>query len=193
MNFTRLAQRYVTENMAMEDALPTKMPVYVNSVAYLFGVTSLSALALTVLTGLVLALYGPGWYHHSSIGRFFNSWHIWSVQIFFFALLTHVFVKYCKAAWRGGRWPTWVSGVLLFGAAVFTGLTGYLSQLNWDSQWIAVQSKDAMNSVGLGAYFNTMNGGQVIALHISVLPLAVVALAVVHVLYVRRDSPVRPL
>jgi quinol-cytochrome oxidoreductase complex cytochrome b subunit len=193
MNFTRLAQRYVTESISMEDALPTSMPVYVNSVAYLFGVTSLSALGLTVFTGLVLALHGPGWYHGSPIGRFFNSWHTWSVQILFFGILTHILAKYSMAAWRGGRWPTWAVGVLLFGAAVFTGLTGYLSQLNWDSQWIAVQSKDAMNAAGLGAYFNTMDGGQVIALHISVLPLAVVALAVVHVLYVRRDSPVRPL
>ena len=37
MNLTTRAQRYLRLDLTLEDALPTRMPVYVNSVAYLFG------------------------------------------------------------------------------------------------------------------------------------------------------------
>jgi ubiquinol-cytochrome c reductase cytochrome b subunit len=83
-------------------------------------------------------------------------------------------------------------GALLFAAAIFTGLTGYLLQTNWDSQWIATQAKDAMNAAGIGALFNTMNTGQVLMLHAIVLPLVIAVGIGIHLLLVRRDSPVRP-
>ncbi len=84
-------------------------------------------------------------------------------------------------------------GVLIFGATVFTALTGYLSQTNWDSQWIAVQSKDAMNALGVGAFFNTMDTGQTLTLHVAVMPLVIVVLVALHLYFVRSDNPVKPL
>jgi ubiquinol-cytochrome c reductase cytochrome b subunit len=97
------------------------------------------------------------------------------------------------AAWRDGRWKTWVVGVLALGVAVVTGLTGFLAQSNWDSQWIAVQAKDAINALGVGAFFNTMNTGQVLTLHIVVLPLLLVLVVSVHLFFIRREGPVKPL
>ena len=85
-----------------------------------------------------------------------------------------------------------MAGALLLAAAIFTGLTGYLLQTNWDSQWIATQAKDAMNAAGIGALFNTMNTGQVLMLHTVVMPLVVAAIIGLHLFLVRRDSPVRP-
>jgi quinol-cytochrome oxidoreductase complex cytochrome b subunit len=193
MNITRSAQNFLKENLSLEDALPTHMPVYVNSVAYLFGVSALSALAMLILTGVVMSVFGPEWYHFSGLGRFVNSLHFWSVQILFLAIVLHLITKYLMAAWRDGRWKTWLVGMLAFGIAVFTGLTGFLAQTNWDSQWIAVQAKDAMNAIGVGAFFNTMNTAQVLGLHMVVLPLAVVILVGIHLFFIRRDSPVRPL
>jgi len=193
MNLTRQAQRLVTDNLSLEDALPTRMPVYVNSVVYLFGVTALSGLAALIATGVVMSLFGPAWYHDSRVGHFVNSLHFWSVQVFFAALVAHVISKYAMAAWRDGRWKTWMAGALALGVAVFTGLTGFLSQTNWDSQWIAVQAKDAMNALGVGAFFNTMDTGQVLTLHIVVLPLVLVLLVAVHLLLIRREGPVKPL
>jgi quinol-cytochrome oxidoreductase complex cytochrome b subunit len=193
MNLTRNAQVAIQRNIPLEDALPTQMPVYVNSTAYLFGVSALSALGMLVLTGIVMAAFGPGWYHASKFGRFVNSLHFWSVQLFFAAIVLHFITKYFMAAWRDGRWTTWMIGVLAFGIAVFTGLTGFLAQTNWDAQWIAVQAKDAMNALGVGAFFNTMDTAQVLTLHVAVLPLALAALVGVHLFFIRRDSPVRPL
>ncbi len=192
MNLTRRAQRIAADNFSLEDALPTRMPVYVNSVAYLFGVTALSALAVLILSGVVISVFGPTWYHGSRGGHFVNSLHFWGAQVFFAALVLHVTTKYLTAAWRDGRWKTWIVGVLAFGVAAFTALTGFLSQTNWDSQWIAVQAKDAMNALGIGAFFNTMDTGQVLTLHIVLLPLLLVLLVGLHLLLVRREGPVKP-
>jgi quinol-cytochrome oxidoreductase complex cytochrome b subunit len=193
MNMTRRAQRLLTDNLSLEDALPTQMAVYVNSIVYLFGVTALSALVSLIVTGVVMSLFGPGWYHESRVGHFVNSLHFWGVQVFFGALVLHVASKYLMAAWRDGRWKTWMVGALAFGVAVFTGLTGFLLQTNWDSQWIAVQAKDAMNALGVGAFFNTMDTGQVLTLHVVALPLLLVALVGAHIFFIRREGPVKPL
>jgi ubiquinol-cytochrome c reductase cytochrome b subunit len=192
MNLTRQAQHLLIDNLSLEDALPTRMPVYVNSIVYLFGVTTLSALGALVVTGVVMSLFGPGWYHDSQVGHFVNSLHFWSVQVFFGALVLHMVSKYLMAAWRDGRWKTWMVGALALGVAVFTGLTGFLLQTNWDSQWMAVQAKDAMNALGVGAFFNTMDTGQVLTLHIVVMPLLLVLLVGVHLFFIRREGPVKP-
>lgn len=193
MNLTRSLQNYLKKNLSLEDALPTRMPVYVNSVAYLFGVIALSALFVVILTGVVLALFGPNWYHVVRVGLFFNSMHFWSVQVFFAGIIIHMITKFFMAAWRGGRWFTWFIGALSFGVAMITGLTGFLSQSNWDAQWIAVQAKDAINAAGVGQFFNTMNTGQILMLHIVVFPLVLSILVGIHIYQIRSDSPVKPI
>ncbi len=193
MNLTRRAQQFLLNSMTLEDALPTQMPVYVNSTAYLFGVSALSSLGMLFFTGIVMSVFGPSWYHFSKVGHFVNSLHFWSVQMFFLAVILHFTSKYFMAAWRDGRWKTWLVGATTFGLAVFVGLTGFLAQSNWDSQWIAVQAKDAINAIGIGAYFNTMDTGQVLTLHVAVLPLMVALLIGIHLFLVRSDSPVQPI
>ena len=193
MNLTRRTQQFLSANLSVEDALPTRMPVYVNSLAYLFGAAALSALGMLILTGVVLCCFGPGWYHVSRVGHFFNSLHFWSMQVFFGVVLLHLISKYLMAAWRDGRWKTWMVGVLTFGVAVFTGLTGFMSQTNWDSQWIALQAKDAMNALGVGAFFNPLDTVQVLTLHVVVLPLITTVLVAIHLFLIRRDGLVRPL
>ena len=95
-------------------------------------------------------------------------------------------------AWRDGRRKTWMLGVATFVMAVPTALTGYLSQTNFDSQWIAVQAKDALNAVGVGSFFNLMNTGQMLTVHTGLFPLIVLALGVIHVIIVRKEGPVKP-
>jgi quinol-cytochrome oxidoreductase complex cytochrome b subunit len=185
MNLTHEAKRFLKDNLTLEDALPTRMPVYVNSVAYLFGVTALSGFIMICTTGVIMALFGPTWYHGAGIGHFVNSLHFWSVQVFFGGIILHALSKFLMA--------TWAVGALTFGLAVFTGLTGFLSQTNWDSQWIAVQAKDAMNSLGVGAFFNTMDTSQVLTMHVVFLPLFVLGFIGLHLFLVRREGPVKPL
>jgi len=193
VNLTQKIQQGIRENLTLEDLLPTRMPVYVNSLAYLFGVSALSSLVVLALSGVIMAIFGPTWYHDSSTGHFINSVHFWGVQLLFFSLLAHVLTKIFMSAWRDGRWKTWFVGTITFVIAALAALTGFLAQTNWDSQWIAVQAKDLMNAVGLGALFNPMNIGQVLSIHLIVLPLLIAALVGIHLLLVRREGPVKPI
>jgi ubiquinol-cytochrome c reductase cytochrome b subunit len=157
-----------------------------------FGALTMAALGVISATGLVLAVMGPTWWHHSSTGHFVNSMHLWSVELFFFAMVVHLWGKFFMAAWRGNRTLTWMTGVVCFVASVGTAFTGYLSQTNFDAQWIATQAKDGINATGAGAVFNVLNVGQMLMWHITLLPLAVGAIALLHVLLVRKHGVVPP-
>jgi len=192
MNITRRLRDSIRTNLTLEDLLPTRMPVYVNSVAYLFGVATLCCLGMLILTGIIMCVFGPGWYHLSRAGRFFNSLHYWGAQGFFFFILVHLLTKFLLGAFRDGRWKTWMVGSATFGVAVFSGFTGFLSASTFSSQWHAVQGKDAMNAMGVGAFFVTTNFSQVLTIHVLVLPILVVILVSVHLLFIRHESPVKP-
>lgn len=192
-NWTRALRDWTERNLPMDRLLPDSMPSYVDSYVYLFGVLTLAAFAWIIVTGVILAIFGPDWWHVSPVGHFFNSLHFWSVQAFFFFMILHLWAQFLMAAWRGGRHWTWMGGWVLFLLSILAGFTGYLSQNNFDSQWVGVQGKDAMNAVGVGGFFNLLNFGQMYGLHIFVLPLAIVFLIAVHLLLVRMHGVVEPL
>ena len=172
--------------------MPDRQPAYVASWIYVFGVLTLAALAVVIATGMVLAIMGPTWWHVSPVGHFVNSLHLWSVESFFAFMVVHLWGSFFMAAWRGKRRLTWVFGAFAFLASVGTAFTGYLSQQNFDSQWIGTQAKDGINSTGAGAVFNVLNFGQMLMWHIVLLPLAVGVIVGVHVLLVRRRGVVPP-
>jgi hypothetical protein len=175
-----------------EKLMPDSQPTYVASWIYVFGVASIASLVVIIGSGTILALKGPAWWHDTGVGHFFNSIHLWSVLLFFFVMVIHLWGKYWMAAWRGGRTRVWVTGAVAFLIAIPTALTGYVSQQNFDAQWISTQAKDAMNSVGIGAFFNVTNFGQMYSWHVLLLPIAVVAIVVAHVLLVRHHGVVPP-
>jgi quinol-cytochrome oxidoreductase complex cytochrome b subunit len=176
-----------------EKLLPDSQPAYMTSAIYLFGALTIGALVTIIASGAILALKGPAWWHFASIGHFFNSIHLWSVELFFFFMVIHLWGKFWMAAWRGGRARVWMTGAVTFLVAVPCAFTGYISQQNFDSQWIATQGKDGMNSLGVGSFFNVLNFGQMYSYHILLLPIAVVALVSLHILLVRRHGIVPPL
>ncbi len=183
---------FLERELPMEHLLPDQEPAYVGSWVYVFGVVTIASLVLVVASGVVLAFFGPQWWHVSPQGRFMNSIHFWSVQMFFIFMVLHLWGQYFAQGWRDGRAATWMVGVVIFLIAVVTAFTGYISQQNFDSQWIAVNAKDAVNSTGAGAFFNVLNFGQMYGLHIILFPLLVVALVAFHVLLVRHRGVVRP-
>jgi len=191
--WTRALRERIEHIVPPGQALPDRQPVYVASWIYVFGVATLAALLVVVLTGGVLAMGGAQWWHVSSLGRFVNSLHLWSVEIFFAVMVIHLWGKFWMAAWRGGRALTWATGVVAFLASIGTAFTGYLSQSNFDSQWISSEAKDGLNAVGIGAWFNVLNPGQMLLWHVALLPVAVGLIAVFHVVLVRRHGVVPPL
>ena len=174
-------------------ALPDRQPAYVASWIYVFGVLTLAALVYVLVSGTVLAIAGPTWWHTSALGHFVNSTHLWSVELFFFFMVIHLWGKFFMAAWRGKRLLTWMTGVISFLASIGAAFTGYLVRTNFDSQWISTQAKDGLNSVGVGAYFNVLNTGQMMLWHVMLMPLAIGVIVVLHVILVRRHGVVPPI
>ena len=172
--------------------LPDRQPTYVRSWTYVFGVATIAAFLFVLASGIALAVGGVAWWHTSRVGHFFNSMHLWSTELFFVFMVIHLWGKFFMAAWRGKRALTWITGAVAFVGSIATAFTGYLSQTNFDSQWISTQAKDGLNSVGVGAVFNVLNLGQMLLWHIVLLPLIVGVLVVLHVILVRRHGVVPP-
>lgn len=176
-----------------EKLLPDRQPAYVASWIYVFGVATIAAFIVLVVSGLLLTVAGPAWYHTSSVGHFTNSVHFWSVQLFMLSMVVHLWGKFWMAAWRGNRALTWITGAIAFFASVATAFTGYLVQSNFESQWIAFEAKDGLNAVGIGAWFNVANIGQMLLIHVALLPLVLGVIVIWHVLLVRKHGVVPPI
>ena len=173
--------------------LPETQPSFVASWIYVFGVLTLGGLAMIVASGAVLAFEGPSWYHTSSVGLFVNSLHFWSVQLFFMFMVVHLAGKFWMAAWRGNRAMTWITGMVALVLSIGAGLTGYVLQTNFDSQWITFEAKDGLNAVGVGAWFNVANLGQVMLIHVFLVPAVIAVVVAIHVLLVRVHGVVPPI
>lgn len=180
------------QGMPYRTLLPGVEPVYVHRWTYLFGAGAVCGFILLLVSGVLLALRGPDWWQESGLGLFVNSVHFSSVQLFFFMMVAHLVCQFLMATYRGNRKLTWVMGALAFFAAIVTAFTGYLSQMNFEAQWVATQGKDAFNALGVGWFFNLMDTGQMLTMHVVVLPVAVAVLVAVHVLLVRRRGVCPP-
>ncbi len=191
--WTAKARTWASRRLPPKKLLPDRQPAYVASWIYVFGVASLAALGIVIASGIGLVLGGPDWWHYNPVGHFFNSVHLWSVELFMALLVIHLWGKFWMAAWRGRRAMTWITGVVAFLASVVTCFTGYLSQQNFDSQWIATNGKDAFNAVGVGAFFNLMNFGQMLMWHIVLMPLILIVVIGAHILMVRVRGVSHPL
>jgi hypothetical protein len=191
--WTARARRLAMRLLPPGKLLPDRQPAYVASWVYVFGVATLAALGMAIISGFTIALGGTDWWHANPVGHFFNSVHLWSVELFMAFMVIHLWGKFWMAAWRGRRALTWITGVVAFGASVLECFTGYLSQQNFDAQWIATNGKDAFNAAGAGAFFNLMNFGQMLLWHVVLIPLLLIALAGAHVLLVRVRGVSHPL
>ena len=181
------------EAVPAEQLLPDTQPAYVASWIYVFGVATLAAFLVVVGTGVMLTVGGLTWWHHSGFGHFVNSLHLWSVQLFLAFMVIHLWGKFWMAAWRGRRALTWITGAVSFLTSIATALTGYLIQTNFESQWIANQAKDGINSAGAGAIMNVLNIGQMVLWHVALLPLGVGVLVLAHIVLVRLRGVVPPI
>lgn len=182
---TNRLRNFLLKILPPKKLIPDRQPAYVASWIYVFGVATLAAFGMVILSGLVLAIGGVNWWHQSPLGHFVNSVHLWGVELFMAFLVIHMWGKFWMAAWRGKRALTWMTGVIAFAVSVLECFTGYLSQQNFDSQWISTNGKDAINATGLGSFFNLMNFGQMITWHIVLIPLALVLIIGLHIILVR--------
>ena len=191
--WTGRLRKVVQRKLPYEQMLPETQPSYVASWIYVFGIATIAALFVIIASGTVLTFRGPMWWHTSSIGHYVNSLHFWSVQLFFLFMVVHMWGKFWMAAWRGNRARTWMTGVVAFLVSLGAGLTGYLIQTNFDSQWIAFEAKDGINAAGAGSFFNVTDFGQMLMMHVFLFPGIIALLVIAHVIYVRLHGVVPPI
>jgi hypothetical protein len=192
-NWTTWTRDWLARLVPPGQILPDRQPVYVASWMYVFGVLTIAAFAVVLGSGAALAVGGAAWWHVTSLGHFTNSVHLWSVELFFVFMVVHLWGQFWMAAWRGRRALTWITGALCFVGSIGAAFTGYLSQSNLDAQWISTQAKDGLNSIGVGAWFNVLNPGQMLLWHIVLMPTVVGVLVLVHLVLVRRHGVVPPI
>ncbi len=81
--------------------LPDSQPAYVASWVVRVRRRLPGRAGVVIVSGFALALGGPDWWHYNPLGHFFNSLHLWSVELFMALLVIHLWGKFWMAAWRG--------------------------------------------------------------------------------------------
>ena len=155
--------------------LPDRQPAYVASWVYVFGVASLAALGVAIVSGFALALGGPDWWHTNPIGHFFNSLHLWSVEFFMALLVIHLWGKFWMAAWRGRRTMTWITGVTAFVASDRRILhrIPVAAELRLP---VDLHQREGRLQLGRGRlHLDAMNLGQMLLWHVVLVPIVLVA------------------
>ena len=107
-NWTLAIRQRIDKNLPNNQVLPDEQPAYVRSSLYLLGAATLVSFVVVLLSGVILGLFGPQWWHQNAVGHFFNSVHFWSVQAFFFFMALHLWTTFFMGAWRDGRAKTWM-------------------------------------------------------------------------------------
>ncbi len=181
----------LSQVLAVDTWLPTEMPEYAKGFMYMLGSLTASSFVVLVVSGILLAMNGPAAWSHNPAMRFVAATHFWAVQAFFFFMMLHLWRVFLTGAWRGGRRLTWLLGAAAFLVAIPTAFTGFLINGDLYSQWNAVQAKDGLNAMGL-AWVNLTNAGQMLGLHVAVLPLTLSVLIGLHITLVRLKGVVPP-
>ena len=58
------------------------VPKYANKLFYSLGFLSMTSFLMLIVTGTVMAIYGPDWWLTNSTGQYFRSIHLWATQAF---------------------------------------------------------------------------------------------------------------
>jgi len=161
------------------------VPSYANRFAYSLGFLSAISFLLLVITGIIMAAAGPHWWIASPLGQYLRSFHLWATQAFVVFILLHLTIVLLTSGYKGARKFTWVLGVFMFLFALAEAEFGYVLRGDFSSQYRSLQGADLYNGSGIGWVLNNLNTGQVMGIHIAVLPLTLIALILAHYFLVR--------
>lgn len=178
------------------------------------GSLLLTLLGFQFLTGLLLAMYyapTPDHAHESvtaimhtvAFGAFIRGLHHWGSTFIVVVMALHILRVFFWGAYKKPREMTWVAGVLVLQVILGFSFTGYL--LPWDQKayWATVVGTRIAGTVPVvgEAVMHLIRGGPDVgaytltrfyAVHIMLLPAALIALVGLHVFLVRKHHIAGP-
>lgn len=192
--------------------LGKRVPIHGQSHWYMAGGIALFLFLVQICTGVLLMVYyrpDQPWASVNRIvmevpyGALIRSVHHWAANLMIFTLFVHMLSTFFMKAYRPPRELTWVTGLLLLALTILFGFSGYL--LPWDdlsffAVRIGVSELEKLPLVGVPLADLARGGGDVshetigrfYALHVVVLPLAVLVLVAVHLLFVQIQGVSEP-
>lgn len=181
---------------------------------YYMGGIALMFLAVQVITGVLLMVYYVPEINsaHASIlkinsqidfGWFIRSLHSWGANLMILVVMVHLFSTYFMKSYRNPRELTWLTGLGLMAVCLGFGFSGYL--LPWDdvsffATKIGIDVASKMPLLG-ASIAEILRGGDNIsqftisrffAIHVAVLPLALLGLLGIHILLVQSHGMSEP-
>lgn len=206
----RLGVRPVAAFMAKKE-----VPCHKHTFLYYTGSSILLFLVIQIVTGILLAFYYRPTLAEANasvvriisempLGWLVRSVHSWSATFMIALVFVHLLGIAFTKAYRAPREATWLTGVLLLGSSLAFGFTGYL--LPWDELSLAATKVGTNLPKALpviGPWLTqVMRAGEDVTgdtlsrffiVHVSVLPLALLAILGIHVFLVQRHGMSVPL
>jgi cytochrome b6 len=192
--------------------LGKRVPIHRQSHWYMAGGIALFLFVVQIVTGILLMVYyrpDQAWASVNRIvmevpyGALIRSVHHWAANLMIFTLFVHMLSTFFMKAYRPPRELTWVTGLLLLALTILFGFSGYL--LPWDdlsffAVRIGVSELEKLPLLGHlladvargGSDVSTETIGRFYALHVVVLPLAVLLLVGIHLLFVQVQGVSEP-
>lgn len=167
-------------------------PSYINKLFYSLGFLTMVAFVLLIISGVVMAIFGPDWWLTSGTGKYLRSVHLWSTQAFVVFMILHLTIVFLTSAFKPPRRLTWILGVLMLMFVMLESEFGFVLRGDFSSQWRSLQGADFYNGSGLGYWINALNYKQVYGIHIVAIPLLILGLLFLHYLLVRVLGIARP-
>ncbi|MBK4348741.1 cytochrome b N-terminal domain-containing protein [Lacisediminihabitans changchengi] len=170
------------------------VPFYAESYWYALGGLAFLMFLFLTGSGIALALLGPFWWLTNPVGIFLKSFHYWSAEAFFFFMLLHMLRVWATGSFRGRRIFNWWIGIAIFTLAMGENLFGLLARGDWESQFVAMHSDNMLFIQPF--FFNLFSPANFtadLAIHIAVVPVAIFALILAHIVLVRQFGMHPPL
>ncbi|MFQ5629290.1 MAG: cytochrome bc complex cytochrome b subunit, partial [bacterium] len=197
----------------LKDFLDEPMPKGIGW-ANTLGSALLATIFIQVFTGILLAIYySPNAEmayesiqyieKHVLFGSIIRGMHHFAASAFVIIIFLHILRTFFWGAYKHPREMTWILGIVLFLVVLGFAFTGYL--LPWDMK-AYFATKVGINVGGVipvigeyiikimqgGSEMSTLTLSRFYALHVIVLPLALVLITIGHVYFVRLHGPTPP-
>lgn len=161
------------------------VPSYGNKFFYSLGFLSMISFFVLIVSGVIMASFGPTWWLTNSLGSYTRSVHLWATQAFVIFIILHLLVVFFTSGFKKPRRLTWMIGVTMLFTVLAQTEFGYVLRGDFSSQWRSLQGADFYNGSGLGWWLNPLNYGQIFGIHVAVIPLVILSLLFVHYVLVR--------